>query len=296
MNTLKNLNNAVRYIEENICGEINFDEAARIAGSSADSFMRFFSYMAGMTLSEYIRRRRLTLAADLLKNSDDRIIDVALKLGYDSADAFSRAFARQHGITPTNFRKFGGALKIYPPISFHITVKGATEMDFRIIELDETVVSGISQRFDCAGYRNREELRNKMWSEEFDNIPGDLCNGKWNQPCNTAYDGIWYGIWHGGRYMIARNEGDAKDDSLEKFTVPSGKYAAFRTAPGGLAWEELPRLFELIFDSWLPDSGYRWNGELIVEVYHLWTDHDERRKKRYYEVWIPIENAKNAAD
>lgn len=245
--------------------------------------------MVGMPLSENIRRRRLTLAANLLKNSDDRIIDVALQLGYDSGDAFSRAFARQHGITPANFRKFGGALKIYPPISFHITVKGATETDFRIIDLDETAVPGISQQYENMGYRNREELRGKMWSDDFYNIPGKICDGNWNQPGNKAYDGVWFGIWHGGRYMIARNNGEAKDTSLEKFTIPSGKYAAFRTVPGGLAWEELPRLFELVFDSWLSYSGYRWNGKLILETYHLWTDHDERRKKRYYEVEIPIE-------
>ena len=75
--------------------------------------------------------------------------------------------------------------------------------------------------------------------------------------------------------------------------IPSGTYAAFKTKRGGLAWEEFPRFFELIFDSWLPSSEYKQKVNLIVEIYHLWTDYDMRNKNRYYEVWIPIERNSN---
>jgi len=116
-----------------------------------------------------------------------------------------------------------------------------------------------------------------------------MCAGRWNEPGNHSYDGVWYGIWQNGRYTIARAASDTQSTALEKSSLPSGTYAAITSEPGGLAWEELPRLFELIFDSWLPGSDYRQKGDMVIELEHLWTDRDERIKKRYYEIWIPVE-------
>ena len=158
-------------------------------------------------------------------------------------------------------------------------------MDFRIIELNETTAAGISRVNQ--GYRNREELRHIMWSESEEDIPGKITGGKWNEPGSTAMDGIWYGIWHDGRYMIAREE-SLTVNAPERITIPAGRYAAFRTDPGGLAWEEFPRLFELIFQVWLPSSGYRLKNDMIVEVLHLQTSRELRKKNRYYEVYLPI--------
>ena len=123
MDMLKRLNAAVEYIEENLCAEIDLDAAAGFACVSTDSFVRFFSYMTGMTLTEYIRRRRLTLAAGDLRNSRTPIVEIAVKYGYDSAAAFSRAFAKQHGITPSAYRRDGGSLKVYSPASFILSSK-----------------------------------------------------------------------------------------------------------------------------------------------------------------------------
>lgn len=290
MNMLKQLNAAIAYIEQNLCAELNINEVARLACVTKDSFMRFFSYMTGMTLKEYIRCRRLTLAANDLLYGDDRVIDIAVKYGYESADAFSRAFAKQHGVTPSDYRKNGGSLKVYPPVSFHILIKGAKEMNFRIIELSETEVFGISKQFNGQGYKTREELRHIMWSEEYENIPEQLCEGKWNQNGNTAYDGVWYGIWRNGKYMIAREKADISNSAPESYKISPGTYAAFKTECGTLAWEEFPKLFELIFDSWLPNSEYKLRSDDIIEIYHLWTDREMRSKNRYYEVWIPVES------
>ena len=288
MDMLKQLNDAISHIESSLCDDIDFDKVTQIACITKDSFARFFSYMTGMTLAEYIRRRRLTLAAHELRNSDVKVIDVAVKYGWDSADAFTKAFVRQHGITPTQARKPLESLKIYPPASFCMMIKGAKEMDFRIIELKETEVYGISRPFDGQGYQTREELRHIMWSEECDAVPGQICEGSWNEPSNISYDGVWYGIWQDSQYMIAREKDDTKNDALEKRVISSGTYAAFKTERGGLAWEEFPKLFELIFDAWLPSSEYRQKDDIIIEVLHLWTDYEMRNKNRYYEVWIPV--------
>lgn len=289
MDMLKQLNAAIEYIEANLCAEFDPDTAAGIACVSADSFLRFFSYMTGMTLAEYVRRRRLTLAAQDLRHGKMPVIDLAMKYGYESAAAFSRAFAKQHGIAPSVYDKYGGSLRVYPPASFHIIIKGAKEMNFRMIELGDTYVYGVSKQYEGQGYHSREELRHSMWAEDNDNVPGQLCEGYWNEAGNTSYDGIWYGIWQNGRYMIAREKSDVRSNELEVRKIPAGTYAAFQTECGGLAWEEFPKLFEQIFDSWLPDSEYRQKSDLAVEILHLWTDYDLRQKNRYYEVWIPVE-------
>jgi len=289
MDMIKRLNAAMEHIESGLCAELDLDKASGIAGLTADGLKRFFSYMAGLTLNEYIRKRRLSVAALELKDSNECIVDIAVKYGYDSAAAFSRAFTRQHGMTPTEFRKKGGSLKIYPPASFQMIVKGAQEMDLRFIEAAEFEVYGISEQYEGAGYCNREELRHKMWSEEYDNVPSQLCLGKWNQPENHAYDGEWYGIWQNGRYMIARRRTEVKSEGFEKALIPAGTYAAFTTEKGTLAWEEFPRLFGLIYEMWLPGSGYRLAADVTIEVMHLWTDYEKRKRDRYYEIWIPVE-------
>jgi len=158
MDMLKQLNAAIAYIESNLCDEIDLDAVAVIACVTKDSFVQFFSYMTGMTLNEYIRRRRLTLAAYELQKNNNKVIDIAIKYGWDSADAFNKAFIRQHGITPTMARNPHESLKIYPPASFYIMIKGAKEMNFRIIELEQTEVFGVSKQFDGQGYEIREEF------------------------------------------------------------------------------------------------------------------------------------------
>ncbi len=284
------MNAAVRYIDNNLCEETDIEKAALTAGITADSFLRFFSYMTGMTIKEYIRRRRLTLAANDIRGSSERIIDIAIKYGYDSADSFSRAFTKQHGITPSEYRKNVGELKIYPPASFYIIIKGAKKMVLRIIELPETELFGISEQYDGEGYNNREELRSKMWwSSDNTAVPNKICCAKWDEKGSTELDGVWYGIWQDGRYMIARERADIKAGNMETRVLPAGTYATFKTERGGNAWDEFPKLFEQIFDSWLPSSGYRQKSNLAIEVLHLWTDREVRRKNRWYEVWIPVE-------
>ncbi len=287
MNMLNQLNSAMDYIEKNICEEICVNTAAEIACVTTDSFIRFFSYMTGMTLTQYIRRRRLSLVCDELNSSDTPIVDLAVKYGYDSVASFSRAFANQHGFTPSHYRKNGGSLKVYPPVSFHINVKGAQEMDFRIIELEDTEVYGLSKAYDSSDY-TREELRQIMWTDRGDNIPERICEGQFNHHDSTSFDGIWFGLWQDGRYTIARRKDDVKDASLEKQIIPAGTYACFTSERGGYAGREIPKLFELVFDSWLPASGYKLKSDTIVEVFHLWTKREQRKENRYYELWIPV--------
>ena len=119
MDVIKQFNNAIAYTENNLCGEIDTKEVAEIAICPYDKFKRFFSYMTNMSVSEYIRKRRLTLAAYELLKGQEKIIDLAVKYGYSSADSFTRAFAKQHGILPTKVSE-DTQLNVYPPVSFYV--------------------------------------------------------------------------------------------------------------------------------------------------------------------------------
>lgn len=149
MDILNQLNSAIDYIETHLDTDINMREAAKIACESEDGFKRIFRSLTGMTVNEYIRKRRLSIAVDNLHNGE-KVIDIAIKYGYNSADSFRRAFITQHGITPINVRNSSVSVNIYPPVSFHIKIKGAEKMNFKIVEKEEMIVHGFSKKLDVA--------------------------------------------------------------------------------------------------------------------------------------------------
>lgn len=110
-------------------------------------------------------------------------------------------------------------------------------MDFKIVETKEVEVCGVSREFEWTT-EERYELEHIMWVEYNDNVPARICEG---------YDGEWYGICQNGKYMIARDKFDTTGDSLEKYVIPAGTYAAFTSDKGGYAGEELPKMHDLIF-------------------------------------------------
>ena len=118
-----------------------------------------------------------------------------------------------------------------------------------------------------------------MWSIDYEHYPEKICQG---------YDGIWYGIFENGKYSIARKKEDVEFNGLEKIKIKSGKYAVFTTDKCGYAGDELSKMHDLIFNSWLKDTQYNIKREYIIEVFHLATDRAKRRKNRYYEIYIPI--------
>ena len=282
MDILEGLNAAVQYIEERLQEKPDMEQAARLASHSADGFMRMFSYLTGMSVSEYIRRRRLTQAARDLQWGH-AVLETALRWGYESPDTFRRAFARQHGMTPSAARTPGVALKITPPLSFKINFQGGKEMDFRIIETGEIKLKGVSKQFE-GGAAERFEQEHLMWADHHDNAPGLI-----SATYPGGWFGIeWFGIWDDGTYRIARRPEDIDGPGpLEDIAIPGGTYAAFRTGCGGYAGEELPKLRGEIFGAWLGGSGYRQTQDYEVEVYHLAPK--EEREKRYYEIWVPVE-------
>ena len=117
MDWIERLNEAIRYIEENLTGEIEYEKLGQIACCSAYHFQRMFAYIAGIPLAEYIRKRKMSLAAVDLQGSDAKIVDVAAKYGYASPTAFNRAFQSVHGVNPSSVKSEGIAIKSFPPIT-----------------------------------------------------------------------------------------------------------------------------------------------------------------------------------
>ena len=277
MDIIKQLNNAIAYIDNNLCDEIDTNKIAGIALCPYDKFKRFFSYMTNMSVSEYIRKRRLTLAAYELLKGQEKIIDLAVKYRYSSADSYTRAFAKQHGVLPTEVSE-ETQLKVCPPVSFYVASKGASELKFRIANIDSVKLRGISKKFSGTA-ADRFEQEHIMWSNQHDDVQKQVF---------TTVEGVWYGIWNKGAYSIAKKANEIDDNpSLASITIPSGKYAVFSTDSGSFAGDVLPKLREQIFDCWLPDSGYKQTDDYEVEVYYLYPK--DEKHKRHYEIWIPIE-------
>ena len=146
MDFLTRITEAVNYIEDNLANEINEAVLAKIICCSMHQFGRVFSYVCDMSLAEYIRRRRMTLAAVDLHNGD-KVIDTALKYGYNSPDSFAKTFFALHGVTPREAAK-GAAVNHYPRISFYITIKGEDKMNYRIVEKEAFNIVGFQVCFD----------------------------------------------------------------------------------------------------------------------------------------------------
>ncbi|GKX30184.1 AraC family transcriptional regulator [Vallitalea longa] len=279
MEWIERLNNAINYIEEHINEDIDYDEVAKIACCSTYHFQRMFSYMANSSLSEYIRRRRMSLAAVDLQGSDDKIVDIALKYGYSSPTAFNRAFKSVHEIAPSLVKKGGISIKSYPPISFKITIKGVEELNYRIEEKEAFRIIGISQPLQREIEKNFITVPQMWQTAAMDGTIPKLVGMMNEQPmgllgvsaCNDNEE------W---KYFIAVSSSNPIDEALEEYYIPASMWAIFT---GNGTNRSIQQLEQRIVTEWLPTSGYEYANAPDIEVY---LDADPENAK--YEVWIPV--------
>lgn len=278
MEWIENFNKAINYMEEHIREEVDYEKTAQIACCSVFHFQRMFTYMAGLPLSEYIRRRRMSLAAVDLQGSNDKIIEIALKYGYSSPTAFNRAFQGVHGIAPSAARKEGMILKSYPPISFKITIKGVEEMNYRVEEKEAFRIVGVSQPLFKEIEKNFEIVP-AMWGK----AAADGTIEKLASMMNSSPKGL-LGVSACGnaeewKYFIAVASTDQAKD-LEEYEIPASVWAVFPGSGTNLSIQELEKR---IVTEWLPTSGYEYGNAPDIEVY-LNPDPNNAQ----YEVWIPV--------
>ena len=278
MEWIERLNDAISYIEEHLTDEIDMEQLGRVACCSSYHFQRMFTYMAGIPLSEYIRRRKMSLAAVDLQSRDSKIIDVAGKYGYNSPTAFNRAFQSVHGMAPSALKKEGVSVKSFPPITFKITVKGVEEMNYRIETKEPFRIVGVSVPLEKDIEKNFAVIPAK-W--------GEIAADGTLQRLTCMMDTQPYGVlgistcndtepW---RYYIAVSSSRATD-GLEEYTVPGATWAVF---PGTGTNQSIQELERRIVTEWLPTSGYEYGNAPDVEVY-LNPDPENAQ----YEVWIPV--------
>lgn len=295
MNMLASLNKALDYIEENLAEDIDPKEAARLADCSEYHFSRMFSFLAGITVSEYIRRRRLTLAALDLQNSELRIVDVAVKYGYSSADAFSRAFQSLHGILPSLVKSHVSHLKAYSRMTFQLTIQGGSAMNYRIVEKEAFRIVGIMKRVPIQFHGVNEEI-SSMWKsltrDDIDHL---------KSLSNVEPSGL---IQASTNFSEGRMEEQGElehyigvattkpcPENLVKLEVPATLWAVFEAV--GPFPETLQNVWGRIYSEWFPSVNY----ELTVGPEILWNEGIDITSHAYRsEIWIPViqKNEQNA--
>ncbi len=281
MEWVERLNETMKYMEEHLTEEMDYEQLGKIACCSAYHFQRMFAYMAGVPLAEYIRRRKMSLAAVDLQGGDMKIIDVAEKYGYQSPTAFNRAFQSVHGIAPSKVREQGVSVKSFPPISFQIMVKGGEEMEYRIETKKAFRIVGVSASLDRQ-IENNFKVVPQMWQEAAMNGTVGKLAGMMDSDPKGLLGVSACGNEEDWKYFIAVASTKERGD-FEEYQVPASTWAVFPGSGTNISIQELERR---IVTEWLPASGYEYGNGPDIEVY---LNPDPQNAK--FEVWIPVVKA-----
>lgn len=277
MDWIKNWNAALDNLERNLDGEIRLEELGRLAGCSAYHFQRMFSYLAGVSLTEYIRRRRMTRAAADLR-AGEKVLDVAQRYGYDSPTAFNRAFQSVHGVAPSYAKQDGVKLKAFPRIRFKFVVKGDTEMEYQIAQKEAFRIVG----FRTAIPADQDESFRVVpgfWGEAGPRL-GELI--PLMDPQMPGVFGVSTCHLEQNFYYIAVASKAPLMDGLEETVVPACTWAIF--SGQGQMPESIQNLQKRVVTEWLPDSGYEWAQAPDVEVYLSKPGSTECQ----FQIWLPV--------
>ena len=290
MDLLTQLNRAMVYVEEHIRDDIKLADVSSVTMYSEYHFGRLFYYIAEMPLSEYIRKRKLSLAAMDLQSGSDKVIDLAVMYGYDSADSFTRAFVKQHGVTPTAARKSGVELKIFPPINFQIKIRGVQKMNWRIEQKEAFEVFGIERIFNndettkVPGFWD-ECHENGSYEKLFDDAKGVRSNPPKPGICTVyAVCGYYETEEKTFPYMIcASKTKGCKTDGYKIAQIPKTTWAVFRSDESDNVGIHISQLFNRAYSEWLPSSGYDKVAGPDIEMFGV-----AKNGKFFEEVWIPV--------
>jgi AraC family transcriptional regulator len=284
MEKLQNMIDSIEYIERHLEGELNIESIAKQAYMSKFHFQRMFSMLTGYTVSEYIRNRRITRAAQELVKGDAKIIDIALKYGYESPESFTKAFRNIHGVNPSSAKKNSQFLKAYPKLSFQIQLKGDVEMEYKIVEKGSFSVVGKSIRTTTVGGENHRKIA-AFWDE----VNANGFTAQLAKNCGPLgllgicmdYDKQLENL----TYLIAaeKNVENIPND-WEESLIPAATWAVFPVV--GAMPDAMSKAWKRIFSEWFPATGYEHAGGPEMEVYL--SDEDPSSENYYSEIWIPV--------
>ena len=308
MDWVKGVQHAIDYMEMHMTEELKMEEIAAESFSSTYHFQRVFSILCGYTVGEYIRSRRLTLAGKELQETSEKVIDIALKYGYDSPDSFARAFARFHGITPSEARRKGAVLQAFSPLSVKIILEGGEKMKYRLE--DKEAMTFIGHGYVCSGgagdpeekkkdttlhwlgSRREQELLKGIRPEEnvWYDIYTDFTDEGFthyigikkpeNRQRRTADTACGTGAGMNGEHGM-----DEEVCVFQEIHVPAGKYVILESGRKESPEEDYLDLQRQIISQWLPISGYMLSERPQINRVVM----DQEPSRRYMEIWMPIE-------
>ena len=297
MDWITGMQKAIDYIEANLTEKIDYEKVAAESFSSSYHFQRVFSILCGYTLGEYIRLRRLSLAGAELANGKEKVIDIALKYGYDNPDSFAKAFQKFHGITPSQSRADGSMLKSFSRLSIKISLEGGNTMNYRIEEKDEMILTGYKRRFSgVPGEREEQEKDMYVNTRVFQYILQGLSgNIEMNYDIITNIDDDGYDFYIAKQLTeYLRNNlnktsvlGEEYAKHFENIVIPQCTYAIFETERCSYPTTIFLDLRKKIASEWLPNSGYQLANAPELVVTHWFRGN--KSNQRYRELWIPIE-------
>ena len=266
---------SIDYIEENLTEELDIEEIAAVAALSSFYYQRIFSALCNMTVGEYIRGRRMTRAAEDLNRTDERVIDIAMKYGYDSPDSFTRAFQRFQGITPSKAREYGVELRSLAPLHIRISLEGGKMLDYRITEKAPFTVFGVKRRFSSETCYQDIPV---FWDEWMAKGEGRTIKGMFGLCCDSNDSDFEY--WIADLYEPWQDI----PEGCEYQTIPGGLWAQFKCK--GALPDSLQSVNTQIWSEWLPSlKGYTLAGNYSLEVYGPMTE-DPADYECY--IWVPL--------
>lgn len=284
MEWVKAIGTAVEYIERNITEDISAEDIARQVNISSFYFQKGFSLLCGYTITEYIRCRRLALAAGELADGA-KVIDTAIKYCYDSPDSFAKAFYRFHGVTPSAVQKSSTMIKAFAPLKISLSLKGGKSMDYRIVKKGSFAVLGAMKKFT---YENAKSDIPKFWEEYYKKGNGKYVRGMFGVNIDVAMGGNANDEFE---YLIADVYNPSIDipEGFVTRIIPEFTWAVFPVK--GAMPDALQDVNKKIFSEWLPALGdYEFAAGYCIEMY----DDPQKFSKgtcdeNYYsEIWIPI--------
>ncbi|MGN1048268.1 MAG: AraC family transcriptional regulator [Eubacteriales bacterium] len=282
MGWMETIGDAIQYIEQHITEEISADEIARQVNVSPFYFQKGFAMLCGFTLGEYIRNRRLALAGNEIATGEEKVIDIALKYGYDSPDSFTKAFTRFHGVTPAKARRDSVMLKSFAPLKISFLLEGGYLMDYKIEKKEAFTVIASAKTFP---YEGAKELVPRFWQEHFKNGGAKTVMGMFGINIDEEMGGNTF------EYLIADLCAPEREvpNGYVKRTVPSFTWAVFPCrGPMPVALQDVNTK---IYTEWLPAlKDYEFAAGYCVEMY---SDPSKYKKgtfdEDYYsEIWIPV--------
>jgi len=281
------MNATIAYIEDHLLEELHVPMIAKATGNVESDLQKTFYALTGISIVEYIRRRRLSMAGYDLQKGDLSVLDVAFKYGYTSPDSFTRAFRKMHGITPSAAKKGGCLLKSYGKITFVLTIKGVNAMNYRILKKEEMRIIGFKKWFSTENDGQLTEIP-KMW----DSITEEM---KQRIRALSNYDGVvglCADMYNGGfDYWIGCMSDQACPEDLNTITIPASSWAVFEVVgsmrPVPNAMQEI---WKRIYSEWLPASGYE---HAILPEIECYPTGDMLADNYRSEIWIPVKDAQS---